>query len=165
VLSLILMRHGKSAWDDPRIDDFRRPLASRGLRDVPEMGRRLSRRAVRPDLIVSSPAARAIGTARAVARELGYREDGILEVAKLYHASPSTMMACARRAPHTVGSLMIVGHNPGMTELANMFDGLRIDNMPTSGMLCVEFEADAWDQVEPGAARFAWFDYPKKQAD
>jgi phosphohistidine phosphatase len=165
MLSLILLRHGKSGWDDPRLDDFHRPLAPRGLRDVPEMGRRLSRRARRPDLIVSSTATRAISTARAVARELGYREDRILEEARLYHASPEMMMDCARRAPDGVRTLMIVGHNPGMTELANMFGGGRIDNMPTSGMLCVEFDTDSWGRVQPGDARIAWFDYPKKQPD
>lgn len=165
MLSLILLRHGKSAWDDPRIDDFDRALAPRGLRDVPEMGRRLARRDRQPDLIISSPATRAISTARAVARELGYREDQILQDASLYHASPKTMLDCARRAPPTVRTLMIVAHNPGMTELANMFDGVHIDNMPTSGMLCVEFDADSWAGVASGEARFAWFDYPKKQPD
>ena len=164
-LRLILLRHGKSDWDDPRLDDFHRPLAPRGLRDVPEMGRRLARRAEIPELIVSSTAVRAISTARAVAREIGYREDRILEEARLYHAPAETMLSIIRNAPATVGTLMVVGHNPGMTELADMLADVRIDNMPTAGMLCAEFQADDWRGIEPARARFAWFDYPKKRAD
>lgn len=165
MLRLILLRHGKSDWDDPRLDDFHRPLAPRGLRDVPEMGRRLARRAQVPDLIISSSAVRAISTARAVARELDYREDRIVEEARLYHAAPGTMLSIIGGAPAAAGTLMVVGHNPGMTELANMLDKVRIDNMPTAGMLCVEFTAADWESIEPAAARFAWFDYPKKQPD
>jgi len=165
MLRLILLRHGKSDWDDPRLDDFHRPLAPRGLRDVPEMGRRLARRGLVPGLILSSTAVRAISTARAVARELGYREDRIVEEAQLYHAAPGTMLSIIGRAPADVGTLMVVGHNPGMTELANMLADVRIDHMPTAGMLCVEFDAPGWAAIEPAEARFAWFDHPKKQAD
>lgn len=163
---LILLRHGKSGWDDARLDDFDRPLAPRGLRDVPEMGRRLARRGQAPDLIISSAALRAISTARAVARELGYREDRIVSDADLYHASPEKILSFVRRAPDEASTLMMVGHNPGMTELANRLAEIRLDNMPTAGMLCVEFDApESWANIDPGHARFAWFDYPKKQPD
>jgi len=163
---LILLRHGKSGWDDARLDDFDRPLAPRGLRDVPEMGRRLAKRGQQPDLIISSAALRAISTAQAVARELGYREDRIVADAGLYHASPETILSYAQRAPNDAATLMLVGHNPGMTELSNRLAHIRLDNMPTAGMLCVEFDAaSSWADIDPGRARFAWFDYPKKQAD
>lgn len=163
MLRLILLRHGKSDWHDHSLDDFDRPLSPRGLRDVPEMGRRLARRGQAPDLIISSTAVRAISTARAVARELGYREDRIVEATGLYHAAPRTILSFIREAPASAHTLMIVGHNPGMTELANMLDDVRIDNMPTCGMLCVESDAAGWSEMEPATARFAWFDYPKKQ--
>ncbi len=159
---LILLRHGKSSWDDARLDDFARPLAPRGLRNVPEMGRRLAARDLAVSLIVSSPAARAISTARGVARELEYREDRIVEEPSLYLAEPDAILAIARQAPATAPTLMIVGHNPGLTDLANMLDNVRLDNMPTGGMLCVEFDAPTWADIQPAEARFAWFDCPKK---
>lgn len=165
MLRLILLRHGKSDWHDHRLDDFNRPLAPRGLRDVPEMGRRLARRGQAPDLIISSTAVRAISTARGIARELGYYEDRIVEASDLYHAAPRTILSFIRAAPASTHTLMVVGHNPGMTELANMLAEVRIDNMPTCGMLCVEFEAAGWNAIEPATARFAWFDYPKRQPD
>lgn len=162
MLRLILLRHGKSSWDDPQLDDFFRPLAPRGLRNVPEMGRRLAARGFPIKLIVSSPAVRARSTARGVARELGYREDGIVEEPSLYLASPDAILAVARRAPASADAQLVVGHNPGMTELANMLGDVRLDNMPTGGMLCVEFDAPSWADIQPAEARFAWFDYPKK---
>jgi phosphohistidine phosphatase len=163
MLRLILLRHGKSNWDGPRLDDFERPLAPRGLRDVPEMGRRLARRAQPPDLVISSTAVRALTTARAVARELGYSEDRIVEEPGLYHASAATMLSYIRRAPDDAGTVLVVGHNPGITELANMLADFRLDNMPTSGMLCAEFETRSWADIDPAHARLAWFDSPKKQ--
>ncbi len=162
---LILLRHGKSSWDDAMLDDFHRPLAPRGLRDVPEMGRRLARRRERPDLIVSSTATRALSTARALARELDYRESDIVETPALYHASPLEMLSIIRQTTTGVGTLLVVGHNPGMTELANLLGGVRLDNMPTTGMLCVESDTADWSRFEPGRTRFAWFDYPKKRPE
>lgn len=163
MLRLVLLRHGKSSWDDARLDDFERPLAPRGLRNVPEMGRRLARREVVPDLVVSSPAVRALATARGVAREVGYREDRIREAPELYLASPDEILAVIRSTPAGVGTLMVVGHNPGLTELANRLDDIRLDNMPTAAMLCVEFNATAWADIRPAEAELCWFDYPKKQ--
>lgn len=163
MLRLVLLRHGKSSWDDARLDDFERPLAPRGLRNVPEMGRRLARRELVPDLVVSSPAVRALATARGVARELGYREDRIREAPELYLASPDEILTVIRDTPAGVGTLMIVGHNPGLTELANRLDDIRLDNMPTAAMLCVEFNAASWADIRPAEAELCWFDYPKKQ--
>lgn len=163
MLRLILLRHGKSGWDDPSLDDFDRPLAPRGLRNVPEMGRRLVRRGLTPELILTSTAVRALSTARAVARELGYREDRLVEAPELYLASPAVILAAVRQAPDSARTLMVVGHNPGLTALANMLDDVRLDNMPTAGMLCTGFDAPGWADIEPAQARFEWFDYPKKQ--
>jgi len=165
MLRLILLRHGKSSWDDPALDDYHRPLAPRGLRNVPEMGRRLARRGQLPDLIISSTAVRALSTARAIAREISYREDRIVEAPDLYLASPQRMLEVLRETPSPTRAIMLVGHNPGLTELANMLDDVRLDNMPTAGMLCVEFDASGWAGIDPAKARFAWFDYPKKQPD
>jgi phosphohistidine phosphatase len=163
MLRLILLRHGKSSWDDARLDDFERPLSPRGLQNVPEMGRRLARRGSLPELIVSSTAVRALSTARAIAREIGYREHQISEAPGLYLANPHEILAIVRQAPAAAKCLMVVGHNPGLTELANLLDEVRIDNMPTASMLCAESDASGWKEFEPGEARFCWFDYPKKQ--
>lgn len=163
MLRLTLFRHGKSSWDDPEIDDFERPLAPRGLRDVPEMGRRLDRLGHPPGLIISSPAQRALSTARAIARELAHREDRIREEPGLYLAGPQQIIAILQRAADAPDHVLLVGHNPGFTDLANMLDEARIDNMPTAAMLIVEFDAARWADIVPAQARFIAFDYPKKR--
>ena len=163
MLRLVLLRHAKSSWDDIRLDDFDRPLAPRGVRNVPEMGRRLAQRGLTIDLVISSTAVRALATARGVAREIGYREDRIREAPELYLASPDEILAVIRAVPAGIDTLMVIGHNPGFTELANRLDDIRIDNMPTAAMLCVEFTATAWANINPAEAQLCWFDYPRKQ--
>lgn len=160
---LTLFRHAKSSWEDPELDDIDRPLNQRGLRNLPDMGRRLARRPDRPGLIVSSPALRAITTARGIAREIGYRDDRIVEAPELYMAGPADILALVRRLEDTHAHVMIVGHNPGFTDFACTLDDIRIDNMPTASMLCVDFPGDLWSAVEPGEATFVYFDYPKKR--
>lgn len=163
MLRLTLFRHGKSSWDDVDIDDFERPLAPRGLRDVPEMGRRLARLGNPPGLIISSPARRALSTARAIAREVGCREDRIVEESGLYLAAPQQILAILQRAAHAPEHILLVGHNPGFTDLANMLDEVRIDNMPTAAMLIVEFDVPRWADIVPAQARFIGFDFPKRR--
>lgn len=163
MLRLTLLRHGKSSWDDPELEDLERPLAPRGLRDVPEMGRRLAKRGELPGLILSSPALRALSTARAIAREIGYREARIRQEPALYMASPLEILATLQRLGDPPQHLMVVGHNPGLTELANMLDEFHLDNLPTAAILSVEFDASDWGRIEPASARLLWFDYPKKR--
>ncbi len=163
MLRLTLLRHGKSSWDDPELEDLERPLAPRGLRDVPEMGRRLAKRGELPGLILSSPALRALSTARAIAREIGYREDRIRQEPALYMASPLEILATLQRLGDPPQHLMVVGHNPGLTELANMLDEFHLDNLPTAAILSVEFDASDWGRIEPASARLLWLDYPKKR--
>ncbi len=158
---LTLLRHAKSSWDNPSLDDFDRPLNPRGQRAAPEMGRRLAARNEFPDLICSSPANRAITTARAVAEMIDYPEHAIREVDGLYHASPVAMMQVVHGTDDGVEHLMLCGHNPGLTSLANALSDARIDNLPTAGLFCVEFDEDSWAKVTTGKARFAYFDYPK----
>jgi phosphohistidine phosphatase len=162
---LTLLRHAKSSWEDPELDDFDRPLNPRGLRNLPDMGRRLARRDDRPGLIVASPALRAITTARGIAREIGYRDNRIVEIPDLYLAGPDRILSIVRHLDDAHPHAMLVGHNPGFTDFANTLDDIRIDNMPTAAMLCVDFPQDRWADVRPDEARFVYFDYPKKRPD
>lgn len=159
---LTLMRHAKSSWENESLDDFDRPLNSRGERTAPLMGQRLLALGDLPELIVTSPAARAIGTARLVAGVIGYPEERILEAHGLYHASPETIIEILRSLETAARHVMLVGHNPGFTELANTLGDIRIDNIPTAGMLCVEMPGEVWSDIEPDQAEAVYFDYPKK---
>ena len=154
--TLLLVRHAKSSWKDAELDDIDRPLNERGIRDAPEMGRRLLQRSLIPDLIVSSPAVRALTTARAIAREVGCVNDVVIDN-NLYGATPQDVLDIASVFDDGIQTAMVVGHNPTVTELANMFSGTPIDNVPTCGILVVE--AKAWSSLD--SARLLDFDFPK----
>jgi phosphohistidine phosphatase len=161
-LALTLLRHAKSSWADPDIDDVMRPLNERGCRDAPEMGRRLRKSGVRPDLIVSSPATRALHTARIIAARIVYPETGILEDGMIYTASADELLEIVRGLPDVKSDVMLVGHNPALTDMANLFLRSKVENIPTCGMVRLAFEERSWRDIDPKRAKLLTIDYPKK---
>ena len=158
---LVLVRHAKSSWTDSSLDDSERPLNKRGERDAPEMGTRLARRKHRPDLIVSSPAVRALETARIIAKKLGYPRKDIAVQERLYGAGVVDLLDIIRNADDMVITLMLFGHNPGLTELANHLGPREIPSLPTCGVLHLRFEADTWSIVGYSRGEEVLFDCPR----
>jgi len=158
---LILVRHAKSSWKDPNLDDHERPLNKRGERDAPRMGARLAKREILPDLIVSSSAVRALETARIVAKKLGYRRKKIVVESRVYGASVTDLLEVIREGDDAVKTLMLFGHNPDLTELANRLGAREIDNIPTCGVLQLGFDTDKWQKVGEVAGREMLYDFPK----
>ena len=158
---LILVRHAKSRWKDATLDDRERPLNKRGEGDAPEMGARLARRKDRPDLIVSSPAVRALQTARIIAKKLGYPRKDIAVEERLYGAGIVELLDVIRNADESAATLMLFGHNPGLTELANHLGPREIPNLPTCGVLHLRFETDTWSVVGYARGDEVLFDFPK----
>lgn len=165
IRTVYLIRHAKSSWDDRRLDDFDRPLNKRGISDAPTMGRRLKLMGIVPDLMVSSPANRAIATARYLCKELGYPSDRIETDRELYQASWETICESVGGTPDTIRHLFIVAHNPGITEAAHALAQAGVSNVPTCGIVSIEFHAASWADVRPGSGRLVFFDYPKKGVD
>jgi len=135
-------------------------LNARGERDAALMGRRLSRRGARPDLILSSPAARALATAGHYAGQLGIAPTLIRRNPAQYAASVPALLALIRAVDPGVGALMLVGHNPESTDLANALGGLSIDNIPTGGVVALAFSHGVWADVQAGGGSLVFFDYP-----
>ena len=160
---LTLLRHGKSSWDDPSLNDFDRPLNPRGRRSAPEMGRRLKARDEIPDLVLSSPARRAISTARMACREMGFPESRIIEDQTIYHASSARLFEVLRSLETLASRLMVVGHNPGFTDFANDLSDARIDNLVTASVFAVELDIQDWSEIAEGTGRFLYYDYPKNE--
>lgn len=160
--TLLLVRHAKSGWDDPSLSDFDRPLNERGKRAAPDMGARLRDRGVHPQLVVSSPARRAMHTAQILATELDYPKTAIEYVDTLYAASAAVWLGIIRGLPAHVDSAMIVGHNPEATEIANKLCPARIDHMPTCAVLELHFEVADWGAIAGVADQYI-FDFPKNQ--
>ena len=155
---LYLVRHAKSSWADPGMADMARPLNGRGKHDAPVMGRRLKARGVVPDLIITSPAKRARRTTKEIAKAMGY--EGDVDIAdSIYGGGAGEIIRVAQSVDASVASLIVVGHNPDMTELANSLADFHIDNVPTCAIFCARF--DAWESVGLDAGQFEFFDYPK----
>lgn len=160
---LIIIRHAKSSWDDPYLDDHQRPLAERGLRDSPRMGQRLKRENIFPDRMISSNAARAKATALIIAEQLHFAKEKIEFTRKLYHASANSILALVSNTEDDINTLFIFGHNPGFNDLIDLLGG-EIDNLPTCGQYAFKFDTNSWSQVSKKNAQTWFVDYPKKEA-
>ncbi|MFY9607046.1 MAG: histidine phosphatase family protein [Blastocatellia bacterium] len=158
--TILLLRHAKSSWDQPSLRDFDRPLAARGKRDAPRMGKALRKRIPHPELIISSPAARTRATIKAIAASARFEAEIQFEES-VYGASSAELIKLIRRLPREKASAMIVGHNPGLEDLVARLIG-NPERMPTAALACVEFQIDRWEDVEDGEGKLAWLLTPKQ---
>lgn len=159
--TLYLLRHAKSSRTDTALPDRERPLEPRGERDATKMGRRWSQRHVKPDLILSSPAARALATAQIVAQGLEYKAQQITVDDRLYAATEDALMAVIEALDDTLDRVMLVGHNPGFTALAHHFDS-EITHLPTCALAEFRFEVDSWAGMGQARPARTIFDSPKQ---
>lgn len=160
--TLTLLRHAKSSWDTPGLADKDRPLNKRGFRDAPEMAVRLQEASIRPSLILSSPAVRAWETAKVVAQQIGYPLEFLQREADLYLASRRKLIEVIGRQDNGFNSMLVVAHNPGLTDLANYLVAGLTDNLPTSGIVSINLASDEWDLRQTGNNELLVYDYPKK---
>jgi len=161
---LYLVRHAKSSWKYSGLDDFERPLNKRGRKNAPLMGGVLKKRGVLPDLILSSPANRAATTGRIIAAEIDYPLEDIIYIESIYGAGERGMIGMIKEMDDEINKLMLVGHNPGMTNLANTVGNDPVSNIPTSGVYCVHLEISSWEMIRDQCGKTEFFEYPKKYA-
>ncbi len=159
---LTLVRHAKSSWAEVLVSDHDRVLAKRGIRDAPRMGKRIHARKLRPSLIISSTAVRAMSTARAFAESLNYPLEFLQLEKELYLATPGKILEIVCAQEDNFSDLMIVGHNPGMTDLANqLLPSIRLHNLPTCGVVAIDVNTDTWAKIPEADAILFFYDYPK----
>ena len=164
--TIILIRHAKSSWKDPSLDDFDRPLNKRGKRNAPLMGKKLKERQIMPDLILSSPAKRARKTAIAVAKAIGYPKKKIKYHDDMYHPSARYLFEMVRNQDDRNDTIMLFGHNPDFNDFADMLlEHNPIYNIPTTGIYCIRFDVDNWKKLREGKGESVFFDYPKRYQD
>jgi phosphohistidine phosphatase len=159
--NLTLVRHAKSDWQDTSLSDRQRPLNARGERDAPEMGRRILDHGIRPSLIIASPATRAWTTAKIIAREITYPVEFLQREDNLYLASLQDLLDVVVAQDDGFNSLMIVCHNPGLTDFANYLVPGLTNNLPTAGVVSVQFDREDWKLHERPKAELLAYDYPK----
>lgn len=162
---LLLVRHAKSSWDDPDLADFDRPLNDRGNRDAPRMGKRLKEKNIHPDIVLTSPAVRALKTCQIITGILGFAEKKIKTDRSLYHASSEQILRTLQTLsdlPDHEEVVMLFGHNPGLTDFANELLNENIDNIPTCGVVSCKLQVDRWKDLDWGNGSLEFFDFPKK---
>ena len=160
--TIYIVRHAKSSWDDPSLDDFSRPLSERGEKDAPRMGKKLKEREVTADLMISSPAKRAMKTCKAIAKILEFPSSKIKEDKRLYHADEEMICSILKDVKNPNDVLMIFGHNPGLTEFANGLLNETITNIPTTGIVAGKLKINSWSEIKAGCGELMFFDFPKK---
>jgi len=160
---LYLVRHAKSSGADSGMADFDRPLNKRGKRDAPAMGHHLkSLREACPDLVLCSPAERARATSRRLLKALGCPKDRIVWRDGIYGGSTWDLLNLVRTVEDIHGEVMLIGHNPYMTDLAEDLSGEAVGNMPTCAVFCLDFDMVTWSSVGPGSGRKVFYDVPKQ---
>ncbi len=162
--NILLMRHGKSERE-LNVPDFDRPLAPRGLKDVPQMGRVLMAYNSAPELIISSPAKRARQTAEILAETCGYKGKISFDES-FYSEGADALLERLKTVSQEINVVMLVGHNPCMEQAASAFCSGDTSYtakvaLPTSAIVCFEAELPSWDKFRPGCCVFKWLVIPR----
>ena len=159
--TLLLIRHAKSSWATPGLDDFDRPLNDRGKADAPDMAKRLLNRKIKINAFISSPAKRAQRTAIRFAKEYGLEKGDLILAENLYHANEEDFIEVIENAKRKWDVIALFSHNPGITSFASSLTDVNIDNMPTCAVFAVQVDTDDWSQFSTAGKSFLFFDYPK----
>jgi phosphohistidine phosphatase len=165
--TLYLLRHAKSSWAEPALPDRKRPLAPRGRRDAKRIAKHLVRLEIQPELVLCSSAVRTRETLERLRVARGGGSTVLLED-ELYGASAEQLLERIRLVPEAIASVMLIGHNPGLQDLALLLaeDGVDLDRLeekfPTAALATLTIPRRAWSQVEPGVALLTAYIVPKQ---
>ena len=162
--TLYLLRHAKSDWNDRTLSDFERPLNLRGTVQAPQIAKVLATKDNHPQVIISSPANRALSTAKIVAVQIGVSESEIGSEKRVYEANIFTLMYLLQETSNDIDCLLLVGHNPGMSGLVNTLSRQKVAPIPTCALIQLELEIDSWEELAPECANLIGVDVPKKES-
>jgi phosphohistidine phosphatase len=160
--TLYIARHAKSSWSNPMLKDFERPLNTRGKENTLKMGKLLKKMKEFPELIISSPAKRAISTARRLSKFLNYNKKKIVQEKMLYMAGIDDFINTISTVKNKISKLMVVSHNPGVTEFTDIKCNENISNIPTCSVVRIDFDMKKWSDIESTTGKIIFFEYPKK---
>lgn len=161
--TLLLTRHAKSSWKDASLSDRERPLNKRGKRDAPAMGELLRDRDLVPDLILSSPAVRAYKTARKIAKAVGYDPKRIRVHEGIYLGGVDGLLEVIRDIDGQAARACLVGHNPDLTDTASRLTGEAMADMPTCGVVVIEFPCSSWRECLDTPGKVVLFLRPERE--
>ncbi len=160
--TIYLVRHAKSDWGNASTGDFDRTLNERGMKNAPVMAARLKKKGILPELVISSPATRALTTAEFFSETLGYPEEKIQKRMEIYRGGVLDLLKIVQQIPDLYDSAMLFGHNPTLTEFSNLLTGSYTENLVTCGVIKIELDIESWKSANPDSGKLSWYDFPKK---
>ncbi|MFO8087295.1 MAG: histidine phosphatase family protein [Bacteroidales bacterium] len=160
--TLYLVRHAKSSWKNPDIPDIQRPLLEKGKKRTKQMIDYLYEQQAQMDMIISSHAARAVATAKILAHAFQHPLAEMIIAKTIYEGNEQSTANLFFDLGSDIRHLWIVGHNPTITNFANQFLDQKIDYLQTSGVVCINFEMDHWEQLLTAKRSMNFVMYPKK---
>lgn len=146
---LVLVRHGKSSWDND-LPDHKRPLKKRAYNDAEDVLKAFKHFYEPGGLFWSSPAVRANTTANIFKEKLNVPEKDFMVKEELYTFNQNDLLSVIRACPDVTDKLFVFGHNPAMTILVNSLGDKKIDNLPTTGLCVIDFQVDSWKDIKKG---------------
>lgn len=158
--TITLIRHAKSDWNN-EFNDFDRPLNIRGKRDAPFMSTMLKEKIDNIDLIISSPANRAKTTCLEFAKEFEYEPSKIIYDIGIYEDGQKTILNLISNLSDEINSVILFGHNPDITSTVSYYSGKRFDNLPTCGIVSINFDVKNWKETIKINGKLNFFLYPK----
>ncbi len=160
--TLVLIRHAKSDWSDITISDFERPLNKRGIADAPLMADIVFCTGVKPHLMITSPAVRALATAEVFATEFGYKKERIELVPEIYHKGATEIIDLLSKTDARHSTVFLFGHNPYITTMASYFTSIQFSEVPTCGAVGIDFEVRNWEAITKKIGKLRFYEYPEK---
>jgi phosphohistidine phosphatase len=158
---LFLVRHAKSDKDNPNLPDYDRPLNERGYKDARTFSAKIKKSIPLPDLFVSSPAIRAISTALIFADVFDIDPSAMILSKSLYESSVNDYLKIIRGIDDSYSSIILFGHNPTTTTLANELTKPFTDNIPTCGIIGIELDIKNWKEISKNSGTLFLYDFPK----
>jgi len=156
---LYLIRHAKSSWEDTTLDDFERPLNKKGKKDAPLMGKLLDTKNITADIIISSPSKRTKQTVKLINQQLQFPLEIIYDD-NLYETTVNGLEKVIKNIDNKYESIYLFGHNPSLNSFVEKYINIG-ENIPTCGIVGIEFDSDIWSKISPKKAKLLFFEYPK----
>ncbi len=160
---LVLVRHAKSDWGNETLKDIDRHLNERGYEDAYLLSKWYQKNHSMPDLIISSTATRALNTALIFARELEFNMVNFTLEKNIYESKASTLLSVIKKQGDTKNTIMLFGHNPGITDLFNeLSKDVYFDNIPTCGIVSLGFDTNSWNEISVENSKLNYQQFPKE---
>ena len=158
---IFLIRHAKSDWGHESLADIDRPLNQRGYDEAYLASSLLKKKNFIPDLLISSSATRAISTCFIFSRNFNFPEKDVIISNKIYEASSSILQETIKNINNKYSSIMLFGHNPGLTNLFNEISDAYLDNLPTCAVVMIQFESQSWNNIFTKKGEYTFSQFPK----